>query len=117
MPRVKTGTTRRKRHKKILKKAKGYDRSKNRVFKYANQQVMKSLTYSYRDRKRRKRDFRKLWITRISAACRQNDFSYNKLIHGLKNAGVQLNRKMLSDLAVNDAEAFKELVDIARKNA
>ena len=116
MPRVKTWTTRRKRHKKVLKQAKGYSRSKNRVFRFANQQVMKSLMNSYKDRKRRKRDFRKLWITRISAACRQNDFSYNKFIYGLKNAGVKLNRKMLSDLAVNDSKAFKELVDVARKN-
>ena len=116
MARVKTGTTRRKRHKKVLKMAKGYSRSKNRVFSFANQQVMKSLAYSYRDRRQRKRDFRKLWITRISAACRQNGLSYNKFIHGLKNAGVKINRKMLCDLAISDAKAFKELVDVAKKN-
>ncbi|UMZ74049.1 50S ribosomal protein L20 [Natranaerofaba carboxydovora] len=117
MPRVKTGTTRRKRHKKILKMAKGYGRSKNKVYRLANQQVMKSLVYAYRDRRTKKRDFRKLWVTRISAACRQNGFSYNKFINGLKKAGVDINRKMLSDLAVNDSKAFSELVDIAKKNA
>ncbi len=117
MPRVKTGTTRRKRHKKVLKMAKGYSRSKNRVYRLANQQVMKSFVYSYRDRRRRKRDFRKLWVTRISAACRQNGFSYNKFINGLKKAGVEINRKLLADLAVNDKKAFSELVEVAKKHA
>jgi large subunit ribosomal protein L20 len=114
MPRVKGGTTSRARHKKILKLARGYRGSKHRLFKTANAQVMKSLLYAYRDRRQKKRDFRKLWITRINAAARLNGLSYSKLIHGLKAAGVEVNRKMLADLAVNDKAAFAEIASLAK---
>lgn len=110
MPRVKTGTTRRRRHRKIVRMAKGYRGSRGKLYRIANQQVMKSLDYAYRDRRARKRDFRKLWITRINAACRQNGLSYNKFINGLKKAGVQINRKMLADMAVNDQEGDRKSV-------
>ncbi len=116
MPRVKRGTMVKKRHKKILKLAKGYYGAKSKQFKVANQQVMKSLAYAYRDRRARKRDFRKLWIARINAAARINGVSYSRFISGLKNAGVEVNRKMLADLAVNDAKAFSQLVDVAKEN-
>ncbi len=115
MPRVKGGITARKRHKKILKLAKGYFGSKSKLFRPANEQVLKSLFYSYRDRKARKRDFRKLWITRINAAARINGISYSRLINGLKQAGVEVNRKMLADLAVNDEKAFGKLVEVAKE--
>jgi len=114
--RVKGGTVTRARRKKVLKLAKGYFGSKHRLFRTAKQQVMKSLMYAYRDRRQRKRDFRKLWITRINAAARMNGLSYNKFMHGLKVAGININRKMLAELAVSDAKAFAELVTIA-KNA
>ncbi|KUO94861.1 50S ribosomal protein L20 [Ferroacidibacillus organovorans] len=114
MPRVKGGTITRRRHKKILKLAKGYFGSKHRLFRTANQQVMKSLMYAYRDRRVRKRDFRRLWIQRINAAARQNGLSYSKLMFGLKQAGVEVNRKMLADLAVSDAHAFSELAGVAK---
>jgi len=114
MPRVKGGYVSRRRRKKVLKLAKGYFGSKHRLFKTANAQVMKSLLYAYRDRRQRKRDFRKLWITRINAAARMNGLSYSKLMHGLKEAGVDINRKMLADLAVNDQKAFNELVELAK---
>ena len=114
MPRVKRGTTARKRHKKILKLAKGYRGSKSKLFRPANQAVMKALRNSYVGRKQRKRDFRKLWITRINAAARANGLSYSHFINGLKLAGVKINRKMLADLAVNDSESFGELVAIAK---
>jgi large subunit ribosomal protein L20 len=114
--RVKGGTVTRARRKKVLKLAKGYFGSKHRLFRTAKQQVMKSLMYAYRDRRQRKRDFRKLWITRINAAARMNGLSYNKFMHGLKVAGVDINRKMLAELAVSDEKAFAELVNIA-KNA
>jgi large subunit ribosomal protein L20 len=114
--RVKGGTVTRARRKKVLKLAKGYFGSKHRLFRTAKQQVMKSLMYAYRDRRQRKRDFRKLWITRINAAARMNGLSYNKFMHGLKVAGVDINRKMLAELAVSDKKAFAELVNIA-KNA
>lgn len=114
MPRVKGGTVTRRRRKKILKLAKGYFGSKHRLYKVANQQVMKSLMYAYRDRRQRKRDFRKLWITRINAAARMNGLSYSRLMHGLKLAGIEVNRKMLADLAVSDAKAFTELVNAAK---
>jgi len=117
MPRVKKGVTARKRHKKILKLAKGYFGSKSKLFRPANEQVLKSLFYAYRDRKNKKRDFRKLWIARINAAARINGMSYSKLIAGLKQAGVEINRKMLADLAVNDEKAFGKLVDVVRKKA
>lgn len=114
MPRVKGGTVTRRRHKKILKLAKGYFGSKHRLFRSANQQVMKSLMYAYRDRRQKKRDFRKLWITRINAQARFNGLSYSRLMHGLKVAGVEVNRKMLADLAVNDKAAFNELASLAK---
>ncbi|HLQ83572.1 MAG TPA: 50S ribosomal protein L20 [Pseudogracilibacillus sp.] len=114
MPRVKGGTVTRKRRKRVLKLAKGYYGSKHTLFKTAKQQVMKSGNYAYRDRRQKKRDFRKLWITRISAAARLNDISYSKLMHGLKLANVDINRKMLADLAVNDEQAFAQLVDQAK---
>ncbi len=115
MARVKTGFTRRRRHKKILKLAKGYRGSKHRLYRTAKQQVMKSGNYAYRDRKQKKRNFRKLWITRINAAARQNDISYSQLMHGLKVANIDINRKMLADLAVNDAEAFTSLTEQAKE--
>ncbi|WP_153127450.1 50S ribosomal protein L20 [Peribacillus tepidiphilus] len=115
MPRVKGGTVTRKRRKKILKLAKGYYGSKHTLYKVANQQVMKSLMYAFRDRRQKKRDFRKLWITRINAAARMNGLSYSRLMHGLKLAGIEVNRKMLADLAVTDANAFAELANVAKK--
>jgi len=114
MPRVKGGYVSRRRRKKVLKLARGYFGSKHRLFKTANAQVMKSLLYAYRDRRQRKRDFRKLWITRINAAARINGLSYSKFMHGLKVAGIDINRKMLADLAVNDAKAFADLSDLAK---
>lgn len=114
MARVKGGFVTRRRHKKILKLAKGYFGSKHRLFKTANEQVMKSLMYAYRDRRQTKRNFRKLWIVRINAAARLNGLSYSKLMHGLKLAGVNINRKMLADLAVNDQQAFNDLAGVAK---
>ncbi len=114
MPRVKGGYVSRRRRKKVLKLAKGYFGSKHRLFKTANAQVMKSLLYAYRDRRQRKRDFRKLWITRINAAARMNGLSYSKFMFGLKEAGVDINRKMLADLAVNDQKAFSDLAEVAK---
>jgi len=116
MPRVKRGVTARKRHKKIIKLARGFRGSQGKLYRPANQAVMKSLSYAYTGRKLRKRDFRKLWITRINAATRSNGLSYSKFINGLKNAGVQINRKMLSEMAINDAEGFTELVNLAKAN-
>ncbi|HEX6594597.1 MAG TPA: 50S ribosomal protein L20 [Bacillota bacterium] len=115
MARVKGGTVTRKRRKRVLKLAKGYYGSKRTLFKTAKQQVMKSGQYAYRDRRQKRRNFRKLWITRINAAARMNDLSYNKLMHGLKLAGIQVNRKMLADLAVNDEKAFTELANQAKE--
>ncbi|MFD1676991.1 50S ribosomal protein L20 [Alicyclobacillus fodiniaquatilis] len=115
MARVKSGMVTRRRHKKILKLARGYRGSKHRLFRTAKQQVMKSYMYAYRDRRVRKRDFRRLWIQRINAAARSNGISYNKFMYGLKLAGVEVNRKMLADLAVADGSAFKQLVDVARE--
>ncbi|UHA72246.1 50S ribosomal protein L20 [Paenibacillus sp. 481] len=114
MARVKGGFTTRRRHKKVLKLAKGYFGSKHRLFKTANEQVMKSLLYAYRDRRNKKRDFRRLWIVRINAAARLNGLSYSKLMHGLKLAEVSVNRKMLADLAVNDINAFNSLATLAK---
>jgi large subunit ribosomal protein L20 len=114
MARVKGGTVTRKRRKRVLKLAKGYYGSKRTLFKQAKQQVMKSGQYAYRDRRQKKRDFRKLWITRINAAARLNDLSYSRLMHGLKVAGIEVNRKMLSDLAINDEQAFAQLADKAK---
>lgn len=115
MARVKGGFVTRRRHKKILKLAKGYFGSKHRLFKTANAQVMKSLLYAYRDRRQKKRDFRKLWIVRINAAARINGLSYSKLMHGLKLSGIEVNRKILADLAVNDAKAFADLATAAKQ--
>lgn len=115
MARVKGGFVTRRRHKKVLKLAKGYFGSKHRIFKTANQQVMKSLLYAYRDRRQVKRDFRKLWIVRINAAARVNGLSYSKFMHGLKLAGIEVNRKILADLAVNDLPAFNDLAVAAKQ--
>jgi len=116
MPRVKRGVTARKRHKKIIKLAKGYRGSLSKLFRPANQAVLKALSHAYRGRKLKKRDFRKLWIARINAAARANGISYSRFINGLKKAGIQINRKMLSEMAINDAEGFSQLVDIAKAN-
>ncbi|GIP34443.1 50S ribosomal protein L20 [Paenibacillus sp. J2TS4] len=115
MARVKGGFVTRRRHKKILKLAKGYFGSKHRLFKTANAQVMKSLLYAYRDRRNKKRDFRRLWVTRINAAARMNGLSYSKFMHGLKLAGVDVNRKILAELAVSDAKAFSDLANAAKQ--
>jgi large subunit ribosomal protein L20 len=104
------------RHKKVLKLAKGYRGSKSKLFRVAKEQVMKSLFYAYRDRKVRARNFRRLWIARINAAARINGLSYSKFINGLHKAGVEINRKMLADLAVNDAKAFDQLVEVAKSS-
>ena len=114
MPRVKGGYTTRQRRKKQIKLAKGYFGSKHILFKVAKQQVMKSLMYAYRDRRQKKRDFRRLWITRINAAARTNGLSYSRMMHGLKLAGIDINRKMLSEMAVNDAAGFTALAEIAK---
>src|SRR5699024_8152647 len=113
MARVKGGTVTRKRRKRVLKLAKGYYGSKRSLFKNAKQQVMKSGQYAYRDRKQTRRNFRRLEITRTNAAARMNDLSYNKLMHGLKLDGIQVNRKMLADLAINDEKAYAELASHA----
>jgi large subunit ribosomal protein L20 len=115
MPRVKGGTVARKRRKKILKLAKGYVGSRSLLYRTAHEQVMKSLSYAYRDRKQRKREFRKLWIQRINAAAKQLNFKYSLLIHGLALANVQVNRKMLADIAVTHPEDFKLYVEIAQE--
>ena len=114
MARVKNGAVTKARHKKVLKEAKGYFGSKHRLYKTAKEQLMHSGQYAFRDRKQKKRDFRKLWITRINAACRQNDISYSRFIEGLTKAGVEINRKMLSEIAINDPKAFTELVKTAK---
>jgi large subunit ribosomal protein L20 len=114
MTRVKRSVRARARHKKILKQAKGYFGHKSKLFKVANQQVMKSLSYAYRDRKAKKRDFRRLWITRINAAARLNGLSYSRLMNGLSRANILLDRKVLADIAVNDPAAFTRLCDQAR---
>ena len=115
MPRVKGGNVARKRRKKILKLAKGYFGSKHLLYRTANEQVMKSLRYAYRDRKTRKREFRKLWITRINAAARPHGLSYSRFINGLTLAGVEINRKMLADIAVNDPAGFGQICETAKK--
>ena len=116
MARVKKGVTAHARHKKILKLAKGYRGTRSRLFKKANETVMKALYYARRDRRAKKREFRQLWIARINAAARINSTTYSRFIAGLAKAGVEVNRKMLADLAVNDAAAFAKLVEVA-KNA
>ena len=115
MTRVKNSVATRARRKKVLKRAKGYFGSKHRLYKTAQEQVMHSERYAFRDRKQKKRDFRKLWITRINAGCRENGISYSKFIDGLNKAGVEVNRKMLSELAIYDKEAFANLVKIAKE--
>ena len=115
MARVKNGAVTKARHKKVLKAAKGYFGSKHRLYKTAKEQLMHSGQYAFRDRKQKKRDFRKLWITRINAACRMNDISYSRFIEGLTKAGVEINRKMLSEIAINDPKMFSELVKTAKE--
>ena len=115
MPRVKGGYTTRRRRKAILKLAKGYFGSKRTLYKTANEQVMRSLAYAYRDRKQKKREFRKLWISRINAACKANDYKYSLLISGLNKANVLVNRKVLAEIAIFDKEGFKDLIEVAKK--
>ncbi len=117
MARVKRGNVARKRRKKVLKLAKGYRGSHSKLFRTANQQVMKALRNAYRDRRKRKRDFRRLWITRINAAARQNGMSYSQLMGQMKKANIQLNRKMLAQLAVLDPTSFKKVVELASQGA
>ena len=115
MTRVKNGVATKARHKKILKQAKGYWGSKHRLYKTAKEQLMHSGKYAFRDRKQKKRDFRKLWITRINAACRENEISYSRFIEGLNYAGIEINRKMASEIAINDPKAFTEMVNVAKE--
>ena len=114
MARVKRGVTKTKRHKKVLKQAKGYYGNKSRSFRAANEQLLHSGQYAYRDRRAKKGEFRRLWIQRINAACRQNDMSYSRFIAGLNAAGIEVDRKILADLAVNDATAFSAIVAQAK---
>ncbi len=115
MARVKGGTVTHARRKRVLKRASGYFGSKHLLFKTAKEQVMHSLRYAYVSRRNIKRDYRKLWIRRINAACRLNDISYSKFMYGLKQANININRKMLSELAINDPKAFADLVNTAKK--
>ncbi|AXP08908.1 50S ribosomal protein L20 [Campylobacter hepaticus] len=115
MARVKTGVVRRRRHKKILKLARGFYSGRRKHFRKAKEQLERSLVYAYRDRRRKKRDFRRLWIVRINAACRLNDLSYSKFMNGLKKAGIELDRKILADLAMNDANAFAKIAETVKK--
>ena len=115
MTRVKGGTVSRARRKKVLNRAKGYFGSKHRLYKTAQEQLMHSGVYSFNDRKKNKGNFRKLWITRINAACRMNNISYSKFIDGLNKAGVEINRKMLSELAIQDMNEFNKLLEVAKK--
>ncbi|MEJ3826497.1 50S ribosomal protein L20 [Campylobacter jejuni] len=115
MARVKTGVVRRRRHKKVLKLARGFYSGRRRHFRKAKEQLERSLVYAYRDRRRKKRDFRRLWIVRINAACRLNDLSYSRFINGLKKAGIELDRKILADLAMNDSAAFAKIAEAAKK--
>ncbi|MGE5389429.1 MAG: 50S ribosomal protein L20 [Deltaproteobacteria bacterium] len=117
MPRVKRGVTTHRRHKKILKLAKGYRGSKSKLYRVANQQVMKSGNYAYIHRRQKKRDFRRLWIARINAAARDNGLSYSRMMHGLKVAGVDINRKVLAELAISDPGGFTQLAELAKKNS
>ena len=114
MARVKGGNVSKNRRRKVLKQAKGYFGSKHRLYKTAQEQLFHSGAYAFRDRKQNKRNFRKLWITRINAACRENDISYSKFINGLSKAGIEINRKMLSELAIYDPKSFTELVNTAK---
>ncbi|EAK3212854.1 50S ribosomal protein L20 [Campylobacter jejuni] len=115
MARVKTGVVRHRRHKKVLKLARGFYSGRRKHFRKAKEQLERSLVYAYRDRRRKKRDFRRLWIVRINAACRLNDLSYSRFINGLKKAGIELDRKILADLAMNDAAAFAKIAEAAKK--
>lgn len=115
MARVKTGVIRRRRHKKVLKEARGFYSGRRKHFRKAKEQLERSLCYAYRDRRAKKRDFRRLWIVRINAACRLNDISYSQFIHGLKNAGIELDRKILADMAMNDAQAFANITAKAKQ--
>ncbi|ECT4085203.1 TPA: 50S ribosomal protein L20 [Campylobacter jejuni] len=115
MARVKTGVVRRRRHKKVLKLARGFYSGRRKHFRKAKEQLERSLIYAYRDRRRKKRDFRRLWIVRINAACRLNDLSYSRFINGLKKAGIELDRKILADLAMNDVAAFAKIAEAAKK--
>lgn len=114
MPRVKTGVVRRRRHKKVLKLARGFYSGRRKHFRKAKEQLERSLVYAYRDRKQKKREFRKLWIIRINAACRLNDINYSRFMNGLKKAGIELDRKILADMAMNDAAAFSAVVAQAK---
>jgi large subunit ribosomal protein L20 len=117
MPRATNAVARKRRKKKVLKQAKGYFGRKHSSYRFANEQLMRSGAYAYRDRRTRKRDFRRLWITRINAAARQEGMSYSQLIHGLQKAEVDVNRKMLADIAVNDPDGFRRFVELAREAA
>jgi len=114
MPRVKTGVVRRRRHKKILKLAKGFYSGRRKHFRKAKEQIERSLMYAFRDRKQKKREFRKLWIIRINAACRLNGMNYSTFMNGLKKAGIELDRKILADMAMNDASAFTAVVEASK---
>lgn len=114
MPRVKTGVVRRRRHKKVLKLARGFYSGRHKHFRKAKEQLERSLVYAFRDRKQKKREFRKLWIIRINAACRLNGMSYSVFMNGLKRASIELDRKILADLAMNDAAAFTALTNQAK---
>ena len=114
MPRVKTGVVRRRRHKKIMKLAKGFYQGRRKHFRKAKEQVEHSMVYAFRDRKQKKSEFRKLWIIRINAACRLNGMNYSNFINGLKKAGIELDRKILADMAMNDAEAFASVASAAK---
>ncbi|AVX43074.1 MULTISPECIES: 50S ribosomal protein L20 [Campylobacter] len=114
MARVKTGVVRRRRHKKVLKLARGFFSARHKHFRKAKEQLERSLVYAYRDRRQKKRDFRRLWIVRINAACRLNDISYSRFINGLNKANIELDRKILADLAMNDAKAFAALAKQAK---
>ncbi|ASM34758.1 50S ribosomal protein L20 [Campylobacter sputorum subsp. bubulus] len=114
MARVKTGVVRRRRHKKVLKLARGFYSARHKHFRKAKEQLERSLCYAYRDRRAKKRDFRRLWIVRINAACRLNDISYSKFMNGLRKSGIQLDRKILADMAMNDAAAFSAVVKQAK---
>ena len=117
MPRVTNAPARNRRRKKVLKQARGYYGRKHSSYRFAKEQVQRSGNYAYRDRRRRKRDFRRLWITRINAAARAEGMSYSEMMHGLKLAGVEVNRKMLAEIAVSDRDAFRRFVELAREGA
>ena len=115
MARVKTGVVRRRRHKKVLKLARGFFSTRHKHFRKAKEQLERSLVYAFRDRKAKKRDFRRLWIIRINAGCRLNDISYSRFMNGLKKANIELDRKVLANLAMSDAAAFAKVVELAKK--